>query len=203
MSSAPLIVFMDLSKTNTGIAFGRAGETPKSISIKCSGIDDRDALKRIGKWLIDFTKMEEIDWLFVEASIHPGAFLGEWDEQRQKVRATSNPQTTVILAKIVGVVEFIAGMKAIKYRTAHVQSVRKTFLGHGRPNDPKKRVKVMCHELGWKPANEDEADALAGWHYATVQVAPRLYQPITPLMMQRVASVSDQAAAARAAGLKG
>lgn len=191
MPEAPFIIAMDISKVCTGVAEGVAGETPRFYSIRCDGLDDITAMRRLGDWLIQRTKVDKPDWLFFEAPIHPGAFLGEWDEEKGKVRAKSNPATTITLAKLVGVVEFIAAMKGIQQRTANVQTVRKAFLGQARPKDPKKRAMAMCKALGWDPKNADEADAGAVWWHATMTAAPRFYTPITPMLQAKVNSPFD------------
>lgn len=194
MSEAPLIIALDISKTCTGICEGRAGAAPRFYSIRnAPGTDDVTAIRRLGDWLINRTKVEKPDWLFFEAPVHPGAFLGEYDEEKGKVRAKSNPATTITIAKLVGVVEFIAAMKGIQQRTANVQTVRKSFLGQARPKDPKQRAMAMCRALSWDPKNADEADAGAVWWHATMTVAPRLYQPITPMLQAQVNSPFDTA----------
>lgn len=195
MSEAPTILFLDISKTCTGIADGRAGETPKFYSIRGNDVDTTAAMMRLGKWLIDHTKVEKPDWLFFEAAMN--LFPGEYDPESGKVKSKTNPTTTVTLAKMVGVVEFVAGMKGIATRTANVQTIRSKFLGHGRPSDPKKRVQAMCRALGWAPANLDEADAGAGWWHASMTVAPRFYTPITPMLQAKINSPFDVAETAR------
>lgn len=195
MSDAPKILFLDISKTCTGIADGRAGEVPKFYSIKGNDVDTTAAMMRLGQWLIERTKVDKPDWLFFEAPMN--IFPGEYDPESGKVKSKTNPTTTVTLAKMVGVVEFVAGMKGIATRTAHVQSIRSKFLGHGRPSDPKKRVMAMCRALGWAPTNLDEADAGAGWWWSCMTVAPRFYTPITPMLQAKIKSQFDVAEAAK------
>lgn len=194
MSEPPFIIALDISKTCTGICEGVAGEVPRFYSLRNdAGTDDITAMRRIGDWLIQRTKIDKPDWLFFEAPIHPGAFLGEYDEEKGKVRAKSNPATTITLAKLVGVVEFITAMKGIQQRTANVQTVRKHFLGQARPSDPKKRAMAMCRALGWDPKNADEADAGAVWHWATMTASPRFYAPVSPLLQAKINSPFDTA----------
>lgn len=182
--SGPLILALDISKTKTGIAFGRAGEKPTLLSIDGKDDDAAGAMAKLGKWLIDFIKVSRPDWLYYEAAL--GIIPAEYDEETGKVRAKGNPQTTITLAKMTGVVEFVAAMKGIRCRTAHVQTVRKAFLGNGRPDQPKKYVKAMCRELGWTPANTDEADAACVWAWAAIQVAPQRAQIVTPMQQHKV-----------------
>ena len=194
MSEAPKLLFLDISKTCTGIADGRVGEVPKFYSIRGNDIDTTSAMMRLGRWLIDRTKADRPDWIFFEAPMN--LFPGQYDPESGKVKSKTNPTTTVTLAKMVGVVEFVAGMKGIPARTGNVQTIRSKFLGHGRPSNPKKRCRAMCTALGWNPANEDEADAGAGFWWAGMTIAPRFYTPITPMLQQKVNSPFDMADAA-------
>lgn len=189
--TAPLILALDISKTNTGCAWGRAGETPRFLSLPGKDIDATDAMKKLGGWLIDWTKVNRPDWLFFEAGINPAAFMGDYDADKGRVRMTSNPQTTITLAKMIGVVEFVAGMKHIQTRTANVQTVRKAFLGKARPHNPKKHCRAMCDLLGWPAKNGDEADAAAVWYWTALQVAPRAAMIVTPMQQHKVASLMD------------
>lgn len=180
--TAPLILFLDISKTLTGVAFGRVGETPSFMSIAGKEMDDVAAMMKLGTWLIEFTKVNRPDWIFYEAPID---------------RVLSDAHTTIVLAKMTGVVEFVAGMKGIAHRKAHVQTVRVAFLGQGRPEDPKHHAKLMCEALGWEPKNLDEADAGAGFYYACLQVGKAAAAYVTPMLKAKVAAEADEARLAR------
>ena len=45
------------------------------------------------------------------------------------------------------------------------------FIGKGRMkrDDRKRAIMTRCRQLGWKPRTQDEADALALWHWAAHQ----------------------------------
>ncbi len=180
--TAPLILFLDISKTRTGICFGRVGEVPAFLSIDGSDLDDIAAMMKLGFWLIEWTKAAKPDWIFYEAPID---------------RVLSSAHTTIVLAKMTGMVEFIAGMKNIPHRKANVQTVRVSFLGQGRPEDPKHHAKLMCEALGWAPKNLDEADAGAGWYHASVQVGKGAATYVTPMLKAKVAAEADEARFAR------
>lgn len=45
----------------------------------------------------------------------------------------------------------------------HVATVRKHFLGTGRPENPKRAVMRRCAQLGWMVADDHQADAAALW----------------------------------------
>jgi hypothetical protein len=185
----PMVLALDISKTCTGICFGRAGEVPRFTAVRGNDLDGTAAMMLLGHWLIDWIRIEKPDFVYYEAPVSPAAFMGKYDEDKGKVQMTSNPHTAQALFEMTGVVKFICGMKHIATRCANVQTVRKAFLGQARPQDPKKRVKAMCDALGWLPRNMDEADAGAVWYFATQQVAPRFYAPITPMTQAKVSSM--------------
>lgn len=204
--TAPLILAMDISKTCTGIAEGRAGSTPRSYSIKGKDFDTTGAVCQLGKWLIEKTAVDPPDFIYFEAPLHMGAF-GNWDPDEQRIKATSNPDTVITLAKMVGVVEFVASMRRIPARAANVHSVRKDFIGpRCKGPEAKRRAFEMSKLLGWDPKNRDEGDSLAVWHFACLKVAPHSAAIITPMMQSKIASsiagvdIGDGAALLKAAG---
>ncbi len=200
MSEAPYVLAMDVSKARSGICEGYPGRAPTLHSISGNDVDTTVAVCRLGKWLIDRLKMAPApDYIYLEAALR---FIpGEYDPERERVVAKGNPETTIVLSKMVGVVEFIAWMKGIKLRTAHVSTVRKAFLGNGhlKGDIAKARAVALCQALEWPARNHDEADAAAVWFYAGTQVAPRLYTPITPMLQQKIATEVDAAMAAKKA----
>ena len=200
--TAPLILAMDISKTRTGICEGRVGARPTFMSISGNDMSDTAAMMRLGNWLIARLRIDPPDWIYFEAQISLGAFMGEYDEDKGKVRMTSSPATTITLAKMIGIVEFIGGMKHMQMSEAKVQTVRKAFIGHGnlKGEVAKPRVMALSKALGWEPKNHDESDAGAVWFYAGTQVSPRHYTPITPMMQAKVATEVDAAMASRGKG---
>lgn len=195
MSDAPFILAMDVSKTHTGICEGRVGETPRFHSVTGNDVNDVAAMMRLFRWMADRFRLDAPDWLYFEAPISAGAFMGEYDEDRGRVRMTSNPKTTIALAKMIAVVELVGGMKSVQTREAKVQTVRKAFIGHSnlKGDIAKRRVRAMCTHLGWSPNNNDESDAAAVWWWAGTQVAPRVSTVITPMLQAKVATQIDQA----------
>lgn len=189
MGEAPLILAFDISKSRTGIAEGRPGETPRCYSVSGAGLETTQAVVKLGRWLIEKTGIDKPDWIFYEAAIPLGAFK-RVDPVTGEERSTSNPQTTVTIAKMCGVVEFIADMRDIPLRTAHVQTVRKSFINAGnlRKDEAERRTRALCQLLGWNASNHDEADALAVWHHACVKVAPQQATFISPLLQARCAN---------------
>lgn len=199
MPDLPLLIGLDISKRRTGVCEGRPGEVPRFHSIEGNDMSNEAAAMRLGRWLIARTKIDKPDCVYIEAAVNPAAFMGEYDEDKGKVRMTSNPETTLALVEMAAVARFVLGGKDIAFRNVKVQTIRKSFIGHGnlKKEIAKPRVMAMCHQLGWSPRNSDEADAAAVWHFATTQFAPTHYQPITPMMIQRASSPPVGGRAAR------
>ena len=119
-----------------------------------------------------------------------GAFRPNIDWEKHEVRSGRDPHTTLVLAKMTGIVEFIAAMRSIPARPVNVKTARVGFIGSGNLKGPeaKRRVRQMCKLLGWSASNNDESDALAVWHRACVVVDPNLAAVITPSMMGKAAT---------------
>jgi hypothetical protein len=203
-NSSPLsILALDLSASRTGIAEGIAGQVPRLYSMswqRDGDADDHcDVLQRLGLWLIERFKADRPDVFVIEAPVNPGAFIGKYDEEKGKVRMTTNPDTTMLLFELIGAVKLVGAMRQRRPVLANVQTVRKAFLGQARPSDPKRHAQTMCRHLGWtgpdgRPVNTDEADAAAVWWWATMKHSPRFYTPISPMTQQRVATEAGAAA---------
>lgn len=190
-TDAPFILALDISKTRTGVCEGRVGSKPTFYSITGNDMTNDAAAMRLGQWLIARTKVDKPDCVYIEAAINPGAFIGEYDEEKGRVRMTSNPETTLALAEMAAVARFVLSGKDIAWRNVKVQTIRKAFIGHGnlKGQIAKARVRHMCGLLGWEPNNTDESDAGAVWWFGGMQFAPKHYQPVTPMMIQKVSSI--------------
>jgi hypothetical protein len=77
-----------------------------------------------------------------------------------------NADLAAALLGFVAVAECVASLKDIKCHIESPQTVRKHFVGNGRPADPKFAVIARCKQLGWKVDDDNQADALATWDYA-------------------------------------
>jgi hypothetical protein len=189
-AAPPLLMGLDISKTRTGVAWGCVGDVPKFMSIVGSDMDDQAAMKKLGSWLIERTKMDRFDGVAIEAQMR--MIPGDYDHEKKKVIPKGNPMTLLTLAKMVGVAEFVLGMKSVFTRTPAVSTVRKAFIGHGRlsKGEAERATRMMCAELGWAPSNHDEADAGAVWFWMGLQLKPHACQIITPMQQQRIISLA-------------
>ena len=133
---------------------------------------------------------------------HPAAISGgliEWLGQRlttfrYRMIAYEAPMDPRHMKTNINTARLLLGLCAIvegvAYQTGHgqrlrevnVHDVRKHLLG-GRPpkGEAKTQVTRMVTALGHKPADDNEADAIAIWHYASAIADSRIAQMTTPL----------------------
>lgn len=63
----------------------------------------------------------------------------------------------------------------------HVQTVRKHFVGSGRPENPKAAVMARCRQLGWHVVDDNAGDACAVWAFVKAMRAGRRFSTAAPL----------------------
>lgn len=152
-----VILALDVA-TVTGFAFGKVGSIPTSGSVRLKSPDDESgrACRKLGIWLRDQFTLTKPDLVVVEAPLNIGGVI-------------SNPATISLLHRLVGGVETICGPYGVRCASVNVQTVRRHFIGKGRPPNPKQEVLERCKQLGWidkTSKDHDRADALALWDYA-------------------------------------
>lgn len=168
--TAPLILALDISKTQTAASHARAGEVPTFESVRCGEYLDEDALVKLGHWLIHWLNEHKPDAVYYEAAIQRGVYEAP------------------ILKDLVAVVRFVCRSKKVPAKPVNVQTARKNFLGSGFPDHPKQSAMAMCKALGWSPANLDEADAGTIFYHGATLSAPRQCTLVTPMQQAKVAS---------------
>lgn len=52
---------------------------------------------------------------------------------------------------------------------------RKTFIGHGFPENPKQAARDKCDHFGWTYGSEDEAEACGVWFHGMIQTDKHWY----------------------------
>lgn len=173
---------LDLAST-TGVAEGRAGETPRLYSMRfVKPHDDHPAVfgRALG-WLAEHIEDVIPDVVFIEAPMTPGA-----------PGIKTNPETTLRLIGLWGALSGECAYRGIMCRCVSVQTVRKGFIGAGRVEgggqEAKRRAFDMCRLLGWSPTDRDSSDAGALWWHGVTKVRPKLSPPITPMMHAKVAT---------------
>lgn len=163
-----LIYALDIG-VRMGVAVGRPGEAPASRSVRLK----RPAQKPVvaGANLLAFLQAEwsaaRPDLLFKEAPPALGGFA----------RMTNSEATVRLTYALHGIAEAMAGRFGIRWEEKAVSSIRKHYLGfsgRGERAATKRAVIERGRMLGYLPAgctDDNRADALAAWDYATVHLA--------------------------------
>jgi len=166
------ILALDIA-TRTGWAYGKPGELPLSGSERLApaGSSNGAVGRGLLRWLTDFTKVNAVAALYIEAPMNPQIMGGK-----------TTFGTARMLIGLCFLAETVAEARGIYFiREANVQDVRKHFLGKARPKDKKREVMARCKALGWDHTDDNEADALALWAYACAVEAPRTGHATAPL----------------------
>lgn len=170
--SGETILALDIA-TTTGWAFGRPGDIPRSGSVRLAppGSSNGAIGRGMLRFLTDFISVEKPDQIYYEVPLDP-----------RHMGAKTTFKTARILLGLPFLVETIAEARGIfRLREAGVQDVRKYFVGTPRPKDKKAAVQTQCRVLGWKPVDDNAADALALWAFACAIEAPRAAIATAPL----------------------
>ena len=172
-----MLLALDINSRATGFAFGdEKSSFPRSGTWTTPGCSDDDKLNRTVAAL--YNSISEISKL-----IHPQIVLFEAPFNPQsKEKGETTHQAVVNLFRLEAVAR-TAGMNAGAriVKPIAVQTWRKTFCGHGRPENPKEATQARCRLLGWKFNTEDEADAIGLWAHGMSAHFPRWAPKSTPL----------------------
>jgi hypothetical protein len=164
------LLALDLA-TMTGWAIGEIGERPMSGSVQLGkrGASIEAVSGALLKWSLDFLmeyKPEAIVW---EAPI-----------------MLPHDTTDILdfafgLPVIVGAVAYQLGIHSV--RKASVKQVRAFWIG--MPNAKREIAKDLvikrCQFFGFDPKDDNEADALAVWHFQAALTDPAIGSNVTPL----------------------
>lgn len=155
------VLALDISKTCTGVAVDGEGGRPLASSFKGAANTPTNgrAGARFSKWLIRTIRDYDVELLAVEAPI-----VANSRDDDSKIYM--NAKIVRVLMGLPFLAETTADLMGIQYAEYAVQTVRRTFLGHGRPPNAKRAVLERCRILGWVATNDNEGDALALWYHA-------------------------------------
>lgn len=93
----------------------------------------------------------------------------------------SAAHTLAALVGLSAVVRAAAHRAGARVLLAASSTVRKHFVGHGRPDNPKRAVMDRCRLLGWDFTDDNAADAAATWCWAMSVSYPKWVPNGTPL----------------------
>jgi Holliday junction resolvasome RuvABC endonuclease subunit len=126
--------------------------------------------------LTTFMKDNPVDHLVIE------------QEVRKRQSWKSSIAADTLLIKLIGIAEAVT-FNAGVYRPAFapVNTVRKFFLGDGSldRDTAKHRTVQRCEALGWAPADDNAADALAIWAWRCSIIDPTFGTTLSPLFGKR------------------
>jgi Holliday junction resolvasome RuvABC endonuclease subunit len=148
------ILALDLA-TTTGWALGTPESPPMLGSFRCPKVFDDDTLgqrwAKFALWLDDMITVHKPDLVGFEA---PLVFGGAKGSSRP-----TNIDTIRFLIGLATIAELVAVQLSTEVEDAHIQQVRAHFCGSGRAKKPD--VQAMCFRRGLKPADDNQADAIA------------------------------------------
>jgi crossover junction endodeoxyribonuclease RuvC len=176
----PRILALDLA-SRTGWAVGHVGdERPRSGSVRFAreGAGLGAIYAGCRQWLVDFVAADpDIRLIVFEAPMAP-----------QHMAGFTTAHIIRVLIGLCAVVEEFGHAGGYDVREAKVSEVREHFLGSGRHKrkEAKSLTIAACNRLGWVPADDNAADALALWHYQASVLDPKLALQCSPLFRRRI-----------------
>lgn len=150
---------LDLAK-QTGVAWGEPGGRPVFETWPLGGQSlergrrGANLMRKLVTWL-EYVKPDKV---FIEGPMNPSAMKNKHSGQ----------DTNLALMGYIFVAETVCFTRGVPTVLLDRQDILSHFTGHSRykvPGMAKKNCMVRACQLRWQPANEDEADAGAMWHY--------------------------------------
>ena len=162
------ILALDLASV-TGFAYGELPDSLPTILDVASGVRipqvlhgtfrSGTAASSDGKFFSNF-----FNWLEDQIIFHnPRLVIFEAPILRGNKTAAQTARRLMGLATITDLVAHRRGVPLV--READLQTIKKHFAGHGHAD--KGAMIRRCHELGWVPEDDNAADAIALWHFAS------------------------------------
>lgn len=171
------VLALDLARVS-GWACGEPGGTPTHGSIRFASVDgSHEAVFAAAmKWMSDICTSRD-----------PGLVIWEAPMPTSFARGKSTVNTTSLLyglPAVIGAVAYLRGIYDI--RKASTKDVRLHFIGQNpKGHIGKKLVVRQCRAMGWPVEDDNEADALATWHYMCSLISPKLALQPVPLFGSR------------------
>lgn len=152
--------------TQTGVAFGPAGGTPRAVSVDLGkGLPEAQRFSRMIRMADKFLTMHEPEVVVYEAAI-------------------GGQNSSQYLIGLVACLRAAAANHGLDAKPVYLAGVRKHFIGknltkkdfpglsaHAAKRETKRVVMSRCRALGWDVEDDNEADAMAAWDYACATMA--------------------------------
>lgn len=165
-----MILAADPSCTRFGLALGGPENgKPRAWTVRLPGADDHVLDRTLGNAADTVSllcRTSGVKIVAIEAPI---------------VIADRSAHTMVALMQLSGAVRAAAHRAGCKVMMVASSTVRKHFVGHGRPENPKQAVMDRCRLLGWEFQDDNSADAAAVWCHAMSITYPKWAPNGTPL----------------------
>lgn len=155
---------------------GPANGAPRTGTWQLHGLDDWGldrSLATLHETVREFCRCHSVEIVAIEA---PMMLQGR------------SAHTALALISLVAVARAAAQRHGAQLRLVHVQTVRKFFVGQGRPDNPKQAVMERCRLLNWAFEDDNAADAAALWAYAMSVSYPKWSPKSTPMFAERASA---------------
>lgn len=173
------VLALDTS-TSTGWAHDNAaGSAPMSGTLKLCGWKPKDqpaSYARLMEFIETTVNLHGITHVVIERPLSVYAHAGFKGSKARK-----DPDLAETLLGLASCAAGIAHWLGCDASVVAPSTVRKHFIGHGSPDDPKTWVMKRCRALGWPAIDDNAADALATWDYAKSVLDPGWASRTTPL----------------------
>lgn len=163
--------------TSAGTAWdGLPGSTPSSRTYTLGGVY---APRDLGQRCRDF-----VAWLGILINeVRPGLIALEAPLSIYTDRARQNELTTRYLVSLAAMVHLCGASRGIPVVEREAQAI-KAYLTGDRLATKDAMVK-MCNLLGWRPMNDDEADAMGLWAMIKSEIDPKFQIATGPLFRRQ------------------
>lgn len=170
---AATILALDLA-TTTGWAVGRPGEPIRYGALKLGNIANDQSLRfaTFSAWVFDAIEKNGVERVVFEAPRDP-RHMTKMNKMGQRVQLT-NFSTTRMLLGLCAIAEAEARRAGIKPNEVEAGKVRKHLFSGPAPRGQniKRAVTARLNMLGFEPQDDNAADAIAIWLYASALLAP-------------------------------
>jgi len=171
------LLSLDLA-TRTGWAFGdtEAGDPVSGVfKAQNAGVELGPFLHSFGHWLRSTIAERQIEIAVLEEPIMPGGMM--------------QMATLLKLYGLIGIAETVCHSLQVPCRQLAAGTWKKAFCGRagfGKSAKPYPPL-VRCRELGWAPADDNEADALGLWVASCQRISPQSAVRFDPLFRKQAA----------------
>ena len=167
-----MLIAIDASTVKTGFAFGGVNDgVPRGGVWKGQGADelvfDR-TLAGMSESVSQLVRLIKAEWVAIEAPL----LIND---------SNHAAHTAMALIQLTGALRAASKRAGAQVMLVAISTVRKHFVGHGYPKNPKEAVMARCRQLGWQPEDDNVGDAMALWSYAMAIKCPRWAPRSTPL----------------------